>query len=361
MKKLAAAAAALLFGAGAFAYNPPAGGQNILKITSPELLTGANSTAGGPLFITTPDSVVNNPAITGFNQRNTLDLAGTLLFDSEDDEHSLGGACSIGLSMATRGCVPTFLVQGIFVPYERMQLGNSINFTAGYARDITDELAIGASANIGLFYGYGTDWTASASLGALYRLGDVSFLRDVRFGFALANLGKMYTETEVLGIADIGDFSGEKLSDAEKSKNGMWPGIATPRFGVAAKLLDHEKFKLGLSLDLSAPGFQDFVGDVGLQIDALNFVRLSSSWEYDLREFSNDCKNILPSVGLSFHFMIKAKGAYLSKNGWEQSEMTAGAAWKRLYEDVDAVSAGVVVDLGLNDEEAPEIIMWGDE
>ncbi len=361
MKKIIVAAASFAFSAGLFAYNPPAGGQNLLRITSPELLTGAKSAAGGPIFHVSSDSILNNPALPAFNQRNTLNAAGTLLFDSDDDDHSIGGAFQLGLTTVSRWCVPTVLLQGVFVPYEHMQLGNSMNLTLGYSKDITDSVSVGLTGNVGLLWGYESDWTASLGLGAYYNYGDLGFLKNLRFGASLLNLGKMYTKTSVNGIET------EEVTAEDGSKYDVyteadtWPGIATLRTGAAASLIDAENFKMGLSLDLAYPGFQDLVFDAGLQFKLFKVLKLSSAWEFDLQEFRNDAKNILPSVGLSVNFIFKSENEALSNKGWEQSEVTVSTAWQRMYENVDAVSAGLEVDLGLRDTQAPEITLWGEE
>ena len=69
MLKKIIASAVLCAGAALYAYNPPAGGQNLLRISSPELLSEGASAAGGALYSVSPDSVVNNPALTAFEQR----------------------------------------------------------------------------------------------------------------------------------------------------------------------------------------------------------------------------------------------------------------------------------------------------
>ncbi len=369
MKKRIFTIAVLFSAAATFAYNPPAGGQNVLRVTSPELLTGAKSAAGGPLFNVTPSSILNNPALPAFNQRNTLDLAGTLFFDSKDDNHSLGGAFELGLIKPTRWCVPSVLIQGVFVPYYDMQLGNSINLTLGYSKDITDTVSIGLTANVGLLWSFGTDWTASAGLGAYYNPGDIAFFKNVRFGAAITNLGKMYSKSEVLGIKAFesqGDWYEDSFSNnfkklKEDEEADKWPALATFRTGVAASLIDAENFKLGLSLDTAFPTFQNVVLDAGVNILIAKVFKISSAWEFDLREFKEDAKNLLPSVGVSFKFVFKSKDdSYLSRNGWGQSEVTASAAWQRMYKNVDAVSAGLLIDLGLEDTQPPEIMMWNE-
>ena len=272
-----------------------------------------------------------------------------MLFNSnKDDDTSAGGAFETAVLIPSRWCVSTLLLQGIFVDFDRMQLGNSFNFTAGFAKDITDSLYVGSNVNAGMFYGHGTDWTVSAAFGGLYNFGDLFLMKNVRAGAAFTNLGKMYTDTEVWGL--------------KAEETGVWPAALTLRTGAAAVLLSKDKFDLGTSFDFVFPGFQNFVFDAALQMMYGGFVKLSTSWEFDSREYSNDARNIIPSVGLSFKFMFNTKeDSYLASKGWQQSEITVSTAWKQLYEDINAVSAGASINLGLKDTQAPEIKLWGEK
>ena len=168
MKRVLMTAAALLLAGGLFAYNPPAGGQNLLRLSSPTLLTGASSAAGGALYDVLPDSMVNNPALPAFEQRIVLDLGVTALADGDDADKSLGSAFEAGLLIPSRRGVASFLVQGIFAPLVDMHLGDSINATMGVSKDITDAVSVGISATLGVFWGYESDWTGSVALGAYY-------------------------------------------------------------------------------------------------------------------------------------------------------------------------------------------------
>jgi len=348
IKKLLAAVSALLSVSVLAAYNPPAGGQNFLRLTEPQLLSGASSSAGGAIFSVTPASVVNNPALTAFEQRIVLDLAGTMLFDSSDSNESVGGATQAGILFPSRWGVSSFLLQGVWVPFDRMQVGNNIHFNASFAKDVTDKLAIGMSGNVGLFYGYDSDWLGAVDMGALYLFGDLAFMQNVRFSAALLNLGKMYSETTNHGI---------KGSDAAD-----WPALATPKAGVAATLFNNKKLEIGASVDISAPGFQNFVLDAGVQLVFGGIVNVASGWEYDAREYSEGAKNVMPSVGVSCKFMFNSKdGSFLTNKGWQQSEMTVSAAWQQMYKKINAVSVGALLNLGLKDTEAPKIILWGEE
>ncbi|MBP3772206.1 MAG: hypothetical protein J6I53_05880 [Treponema sp.] len=356
-KRLGVLMCAIAFGTSVYAYNPPAGGQNVLRLTEPQLITGANSASGGGIFGVTPASIVINPALTAWEQRITLDAAGTALVSTNsDDDRKLGGAVEGGLLIPSRWCVSTLLFQGAWTEFADMPVGNSINFTAGLAKDITDDVSVGISGNFGLLYGDLTksDWTASGALGAYYHFGDLGILKGLRFGAALTNLGKMYSNTETAGIKSVYDETYDEVDS--------WPGIATVRTGVAASLVQERDFELGASFDLAYPAFQDVVVDTGLQLRVKDFLKISSSWEFDVREFSYDAKNILPSVGVSFKFLFKSKeGSYLARKGWAESEMTVSGAWKQMYKSVNAVSAGLVMNLGLEDTKAPEVILWGEE
>lgn len=348
MKKLLCAAAGLLASVCVFAYNPPAGGQNVLRLSSPFLLGGAASSAGGALYEVIPSSIVNNPALPAFEQRIVLDLGATLFNDSNDLDKKNGGAFEAGLLIPGRYGVATFLTQGVFAPLIDMHLGKSVNFTGNVSKDITNYVSVGANVNLGVFWGYESDWTGSVSFGAFWNYGDLAFMKNVRFGASLMNLGKMYSQTEVAGI------NGKAYADS-------WPGIATIKGGMAATMVEAGKIEIGASADVSVPAFQDFVLDLGCNIQYAKFLKLSTSWEYDVREYAEGCRNIMPSVTLSFKFKFSSKdGSMLANKGWQESEMTVSAGWQQLYEDVNVYTAGAVLKLGMPDNEAPKITLWGE-
>ena len=51
----------------------------------------------------------------------------------------------------------------------------------------------------------------------------------------------------------------------------------------------------------------------------------------------------------------------MANKGWDQSDMTVSGAYKQLYKNVNAVSAGAILNLGLADTKAPEIQLWGEQ
>ena len=64
MKKFFILLSVMICSASIFAYNPPLGGENVLRLTNPDLIGGAASASGGALYTITPSSIVFNPALT---------------------------------------------------------------------------------------------------------------------------------------------------------------------------------------------------------------------------------------------------------------------------------------------------------
>ena len=362
MKKHVVMAAGLLLAASTlFAYNPPAGGQNHLRLSSPFALTSANSTSGGAIYDVIPSSVMTNPALPAFEQRIVLDLGFTAMMDKNKEPGSgndFGTAFQVGITLPTRWCVPTFMVQGVFAPLYDMNLANNMAVTANVSKDITDKVSVGLGVTGGGYWNdNASDWTLAANTGVFYRHGDLFIFKDLRFGVTLMNLGKMYSDTKNIGIKS----SSNNFSEATK-----WPGIATPRAGVAFLLVNTGDFKIGGSTDVASPEFQDFVLDVGvgLEYSGLRFLtlKLASAWELDVRELLESKTNLIPSVGLSAKFKLNTgASATMAKRGWQESEITAGGAWRNLYTDINAFSVGAVMKLGMEDKEPPVITLWDEE
>ena len=333
------------------AYNPPVNGENFLELSSPRQLTNAASSAGGGLFYASPESLIVNPALLASEQRVDLNLAGTMLFSSNfEDAKNIGGAFQFGILVPTKFAVYSGYLNGTLVNFNDMDLGNSINIKGGISKEITDKLNVGLNLNSGVFWGANTDWSLSANMGFVYNLGKLAFMNDFRYSAALLNLGKNYTNTTLPGIRDGVD-------------TGWFPMLGTLRIGAAAILYENSIIKLGASMDLSTPAFMNAIADLGLQFSVKDMLFISVADKFNMRELVNKHVNVIPSVGLTFRFTFDVKNnEYLEKNGWSQSEMSTSVAWKQLYKNINAASAGVDLNLGLKDETPPVItIRFEDE
>ena len=96
MKRIIFAFVAALTASSLFAYNPPFAGEDLYRLASPDLMTGAASASGGPLFSVTALSSAYNPALTALSQRINLDLSGTMLFNTNKNDLEQSADSSVG-------------------------------------------------------------------------------------------------------------------------------------------------------------------------------------------------------------------------------------------------------------------------
>ena len=80
MKKILLLAGTALLASTLFAYNPPFGGEEMFRLTNPELMSGAASATGGANFTVLPSSIVYNPALPAWEQNNSVQFKQDLNF-----------------------------------------------------------------------------------------------------------------------------------------------------------------------------------------------------------------------------------------------------------------------------------------
>ncbi len=332
----------------AAAYNPPAGGQSMHSLSSPWQLTSASSCAGGGLFLPGPGSVAFNPALPAYEQRIQLDTGFTALISTDDSDHPVNAAFQTGILVPWKMFTGTALLDGVFCNAEEMDIANSFNLKAGLSKEVAERISVGLNLSGGYLWGADTDWALGADIGVLYRLPSLAFMRDFRVGCAVQNLGKCYSDTDLAGID-------------EDSKVGQFPTFATVRLGAAAVLFDKTGFRLGVSLDTTIPAFQNAVFDFGAQAGINDMIFISVAESFDIQEAANGHENFMPAVGVSVKFRLNAAGnSYLESHSWDKSEMLASLAWQQRYSTIQAVSGGVRLMLGLQDEQPPVIQVWND-
>lgn len=325
------------------AYNPPVAGDKLFFISSPFLLTNGADAAGGPFLDIHPSSIIHNPSVTAFEQRISLDAGASLIHDDRGT-HRNGGAFEAGLLVPGDLGVVTAIVEGVFTPMWDVHLGKSINTKIGFAKDITPELCLGASAGFGWLWGAGKDWSFLADIGAMYMLGSIGPLQDIRIGASVLNIGKTYNDTDVIGLKRSGKVS--------------FPSFARPVAGIAASLYESASFKCAASLDISMPLFQYLLLDTALQMEFSNMFVAGISWYMNTLEFAKDVPANMPSLTFGVKFNVNSGRIFASNTDWARSDLRVDAAWQRLYKHVDVYSAGALLKLGSMDTTPPEIIVW---
>lgn len=330
-----------------FAFNPPPHGELLYNFTYPSMLAGEMSTAGGSLFRVHPGYITINPSLPAGEQRVVIDAAYTALI-APSKKIPYGQAFGIGTIIPSRYGVFTGVLQGVFVSFDDMQLKNSFTMRTAYSKDVLDSLYVG----IALSGAFGSDWGLNADIGFLYFPEEVrwlSFMDDIRLAASLTGMGKPFNPS-VTGI------------DGTTKNTTGYPSMFTPHFGFAGTLFAVKDVKMGISLDLSFPTFQNMVFDTNIQFLVADIITLSTGWQFNLRETLEDTANFYPSISLSVQFALSASDeSLLGRQGLQGSEMIISGAYKPFSNNVHAASAGAAVYLGVTDTDAPDIILWGND
>ena len=326
-----------------FGFNPSNGGENLYQFATPETLTDGASVAGGALPYTSSAHIAINPALTANEQRIALNFGFTGLI-APKSENNFGFATFLGTVIPSKYGVFTGSLYCISSEIDYFDFGTSFTTRAGFAKDISDELSVGADFG----FGFGSATSAYMDLGFTYAIGTIKwlpFLKDVRFGSSITSMGLGYNPE-----------SSSSLYDGTKS---AFPSPFTPHFGIAGSLLSTDKVACGISLDLSFPTFQNAVMNTGLQFSFMDVVRLKIGHELNMREIVAGSASMIPTVSLSAKIGISSKDdSFLAKQGWQQSEIIPSVGYRYLYNDVQATSVGFTAHLGLKDTSAPVINLW---
>ena len=206
MKRIIFVFVAALTASSLFAYNPPFAGEDLYRLASPDLMTGAASASGGPLFSVTALSSAYNPALTALSQRINLDLSGTMLFNTNKNDleqsadSSVGGAFQVGLIVPSKWVVFSGDVHGIFSDINGLNVRDVLTLRFGVSKEVNEKLSVGMNMYTGFYIGEGSDFAVGADLGALYVFDDIKFLKSPRLGVAFLNLGKPAVGYDVIGI-----------------------------------------------------------------------------------------------------------------------------------------------------------------
>ncbi len=328
----------------AFAYNPPLSGENVYNFSSPSMVSAEASVAGGSFFQVNPEHLSLNPAIAATEQR-VIVSAGYSALIGKNKTNNLGQAFTMGAIIPSRFGVFSASTQGAFMHFDDMTLGNTLTLRGSFSKDILDSLYVG----FGVAGGFGVDWALYADVGVVYVPDEISwlpFMSDIRLGASLTQLGKTFL-ANTTGVKGI-----DKTTTA-------YPSMITPRLGFAGTLFQLERVKSGISLDVSFPGVQNVVFDTNLRFEFLDMISVSTGWQFNLVEAGQGKANYYPSVSIGAKFDFTAEDdSFLAKQGLKENGITASGTFKALSNDITIISAGASTYLGLEDTEAPAIILW---
>ncbi len=349
MKKILAASAMFFASAMLFAYNPPLAGENIFKLSNPVLSSGGASASGGPFGDVVPGSIAYNPALTAAEQRTAINAAASFLIDTDSDR-GFGWGFHAGAIFPNKWMVFTAAAEGVFSSAPCLDVGKQATIHLGLSKEITDSISIGLNGYFGYFFGDGADFIIGADLGFLYSTESLGFLKNPRIGVSILNMGKPLS-----GDYAVGGINGS-------SSGTSYPAIFTPRLSFAAEIFSLGSFKNrftgAFSVDAYFPTFQNAVFDLAFGISYNKIVNLTLGWEANVREIAETKKASWPSVGLGLHLVISSGD---TKESREQNEFIPAASWQNLYGSVHNIGVGATMYIGMTDDEAPEVYLWGEQ
>ncbi|MDR2491222.1 MAG: hypothetical protein LBD20_07460 [Spirochaetaceae bacterium] len=331
-------------------YEPPIGGETLLLLGHPALTAGAASTAGNLLWqpfkqggsSVGPAAITVNPALTANNQRFTLDTGYTGLFQTEGD-FAAAHYVHIGSLFPTRYGAFSAALRFNAGQVPALDLGQAILAAAGFGRDITQNLYVGAAVSGGYNFNETAgksrnDWALFAKIGFVYRLGDLGPLQESAVAVTVSQLGKPF---------------------GNGTSGWAYPSLATPQVGYSAIVLDETLIRGGFSVDLSFPIFQNLVLDAAIQIEIARAVLVSVGYKINIHETLCTDTMHLPFIGLSWNFTAgMGKSGVLVEQGWERSDIGISAVWDSLYGGaVQLISAGAVLNMGGVNTAPPQILI----
>jgi outer membrane protein OmpA-like peptidoglycan-associated protein/flagellar hook assembly protein FlgD len=317
-------------------YSPPAGAGDILDFFSPEIL------AGGARLTSTQSSMgdVFNPAVSAAAQRGVLDLSYVGLADFSGATQGLGSAINLGVTIPTRAGVLTTSVHYVSSDFTAIDLGPLGSLHASFAKDIFPNLYLG----VGLQAQIGADggafaWGLAADLGILHRVGDVGFLKDLRWGFAMRGLGKGFRPAA--------------------GTQSAYPAPFTPALGAAARFVDTDAITLAASLDLAAPTFGDLRADVGVELGIADFLFIRGHVPLSIVEITQGSARTPITFGFTFKFQTQlpedTQLLGIGERGWARSEVQTHATVTPVRDNFWAAGVGANVSLGVVDREPPQV------
>jgi hypothetical protein len=318
---------------GLYSKDVPPYGENIFLLGFPGLISNAASTVGGGLYDAGPYSININPALTAPLQRVSADLGATIMADD-----SKGGfAFLAGALFPSRWGVWTGGLQGAFLEMPLSPPGNTFSARFGWARDVTDDLYVGAAVFAGAASKYGDSFAAGLDMGFVYRMGNIGFLKDSRASAAFTNIGKTFDN-------DFGNF----------------PGAFTIKGGFAAVLFENDKFAAGFSADAAIPTFQNTLLSFGLELGIVKIITVSFGWDMNIKELADGYDPHTPFLGISVKWTANTGGSdILKKQGWEKTDLNVSAIYQQLGENVNLFSAGLSAEFGSIDKNPP-VVELGD-
>jgi outer membrane protein OmpA-like peptidoglycan-associated protein/flagellar hook assembly protein FlgD len=271
-----------------------------------------------------------NPAASAAQQRTVFDAGYTALTDFGKGQ-GMGSAGFLGLSLPKPYGVWNIGLTGLTTPDDMtdLPLGSVFQASGGIAKDLSSDFYVGSSVDLQL----GKEgWGAGLNLGVIKKAGDRGFLKDLRWGITLTDIGKSYS----------GDLTAPFTLSA----------------GIRGLIVRTDTLKWSVGADLGFPTFQDVDFGLSTGITFRDVITFRTAWNQSFREIGKeDGRSLLPAFGLSAVIPLSRKSSEPdeAKREAAQAELRPAVAAAPLYGDVWALGGSVTVPLGTIDRKPPRI------
>ena len=290
-----------------------------------------------------PTATLFNPAAAGLEQRVRLGLNYMLLAEGAANP-GWGHAINLGISLPTTAGVFSFYTHYTTSSLQSAPLGNLGGIHAAFSKELYPNFLFG----IGISSLFGTQYNATtlndegtfsigADLGITHVVGDLAFMKDFTWGFAIRNIG----------------YANGPIADSQ-----LAPRIFTPAIGANVNLIKTEPFRWNLALDVSAPMFSNFLFYAATEFEFFNLVTARASYHLDLYDTLNGANNRFPvSFGISVNFKIdfSAKEGFFADKGWQKNDLTVNTGFAPLSGQAFAAGIGANAALGVVDNKPPKV------
>ncbi|MFW5686309.1 MAG: FlgD immunoglobulin-like domain containing protein, partial [Spirochaetota bacterium] len=316
-------------------YEPPAGAEDVYDLYSPLMLAEGSPVVNGE----GPQADAVNPAMSALAQRTTLDasyLALTGFGSAAAGGGWQGHVVNLGVVSPTPVGVFSGSAHVISSPLSGMPWGTTVAVHASAAKELYPGWLAGTGIRLVGGAADRFDFGIALDLGVIREAGSLGFLRNLRWGLALQNVGKWYAP-----VADAGGL----------------PSPFTPVGGISFDAVSTDWLTVSAGGSLSAPAFQNARLGIGARATLFETISLHAGWKADLRQILEPDiaqRSIIPSFGISASFKAGlGDEGFAAERGWTETEVTTTAAAAPLVNDVWAIGGGVNAPLGIIDTSGP--------
>lgn len=302
------------------------------ELYSPRLFGPANRST----LLVPPQSSVQNPASAALAQRTTFDGNYVALFGQDETSSGWKGhALNFGHTIPTKVGVFTWNSSYLRSTFDSLNIGNRLSLHGSFAKDVYPDTLVGIG--LGASMAEGPEFGAGADLGLIRMRPSLWFMDDVRWSFALNNIG--YTAIE-----------------------GVRKPLYSVTGGIDGRFLSTDNVEGRLLSEVNVPEFSNVIWSTGVKFqvgfgfEASIGTRLNAESLLD-----GEMGEMIPAITLGYTY---TPGADTSEKTPEdlsaaerftQNELQPYMSVAPFTSELWAIGAGLTVPIGRIDTEPPEI------